>query len=127
MPKLIWAEDREAAVEDVAELDAILDRLTVLAGNGQPFIVELVTDDGSTMSMGLGLPQSVLSYLPGSLNPPYMESFAGAGDEALAFYYRGELSEFSPETAIPVEQARDALRYFLKTQLLSDNVNWRET
>lgn len=128
MARLVWGEDGEAAVADVEELDALLDRLTGEAEAGEPFIVELEVDDGATLSMGLGRPLSVVNFVSSSLDPPYFQSVGGDGnDEAPVFYYRGEWSEFAPESAIPTEQARAAMRRFFQTRTLPDNLVWEET
>jgi hypothetical protein len=49
---LNWAQS-EVAVGSVQELDALLDRLTVDAQNGRPFMVALAHEDGSTLSIGI--------------------------------------------------------------------------
>jgi hypothetical protein len=128
MAKVVWGEDGEAVVAGVDELDELLDRLAREAESGDPFVVELVADDGATLSMGLGRPLSVVDYVSASLDPPYFQSVGQDGhDEPLVFYYRGEWSEFAPESAIPTEQARAALRRFIESQSLPDNINWEET
>jgi hypothetical protein len=127
MTKLIWGEGEEAAVVDVDELDALLDRLTLEAEHGRPFIAELVADDGSTLSIGLGRPLTVVNYVPASLDPPYFQSMGRNGsDDALVFLYGGEWSEYPPRSAVPMEQARRAMRQFFKTQSLPDAVEWEE-
>lgn len=97
MATLIWGESSQADVSSVAELNELLDELTHQAEHDQPRIVELVGDDGATVSIGLGQPLSVANYVPASLDPLYLQSFGGGGDEnELIFYYRGEFSEFPP-------------------------------
>lgn len=127
MAKVVWGDDSEAVVADGVELEELLDRLTQEAEGGEPFIVELVADDGATLSIGLGRSLSVANYVSASLDPPYFQSLGQESeDEPLAFSYRGERSEFAPESAIPIEQARAATRRFIESQSLPDNVDWEE-
>lgn len=128
MAELVWGESDEAVVTDADELDALLDRLTREAESGEPFIVELVAGDGASLSMGLGRPLSVLNYVPASLDPPYLQSLGqGDSEEPLVFRYRGEWSEFAPESAVPTERARAALQQFLNTESVPDSIDWEET
>lgn len=128
MAKLIWGEDGEAAVGSAEELDALLDRLTGEAESSEPFIVELVGDGGAALSMGIGRPLSVVNYVSASFDPPYFQSVGHAGNEdELVFLYRGEWSEFPPQSAVPTEHARDALRRFLETEMRPDSIAWGET
>lgn len=87
-----------------------------------------MADNGATLSIGLGQPLSVVNFVPASLDPPYMQSAGGdsSADEP-AFYYRGDYSEFPPESGIPIAQARECLRLYLRTGELPDNIAWQET
>lgn len=128
MATVIWGESNEAHVLSVSALDRLLDELTGQAEQDKPFIVELVADNGATLSIGLGQPLSVMNFVPASLDPPYMQSAnANAGADELAFYYKGDYSEFPPESGIPVDQAREGLRRFFVTGELPDNITWEET
>jgi immunity protein Imm1 of predicted polymorphic toxin system len=40
--------------------------------------------------------------------------------------YRGDWSEFPPESGLPVDDAHAALRQFFETEALPDNLTWRE-
>jgi Immunity protein Imm1 len=123
---LNWAQS-EVAVGSVQELDALLDRLTVEAQNDRPFMVALAREDGSTLSIGLGSDESVASSVSGSWDPPYYISRGDPGRaEPIAFHYSGEMTEFPPWSAIPVEDAREAMRHFFTTGELSPKVDWVE-
>ena len=124
---LNWGEN-EVVVSSVQELDALLDSLTVEAEQDTPFMVALSREDESTLSIGLGRPESVASYVPGSLDPPYLVSRGkGEGDGPVEFFFGGQMTEFPPTSAVPVEAARDALRVFFETGELSPNLDWEET
>jgi hypothetical protein len=121
-------ERNEIVVGSVQELDALLDRLTEEAeAADQPLIVVLGLEDGSTLSIGVGRPYSVLDYVDGSHDPPY---FVSRGDterrEPVRFLFSGEMSEFPPWSAIPIDAAREAMRYFFETGQLSPEIDWAE-
>jgi len=128
MAVVIWGEGEEARISSVAKLDELLDELSRQAESEKPFIVELVADNGATLSIGLGQPLSVANFVPASLDPPYMQSLGGdSSTDELVFYYQGDYSEFPPESAIPTQQARECLRQFLATGELPNNIAWQET
>jgi hypothetical protein len=125
---LTW-DHNEVAVHSVNELDALLDRLMGEAERDTPFMVTLAREDGSTLSIGLGRPESTASYVSGSLDPPY---FASRGDgeregRPIEFAFSGEITEFPPWSAVPTEAAREALRVFFETGELSPKIDWEET
>ena len=124
---LNW-EQNEVAVESVQELDAHLDRLTLEAESELPFMVALAREDGSTLSIGLGRTESVLSYVSASLDPPYFMSRGDVDQNGPArFVYSGEMTEFPPWSGVPAESAREALRVFFETGELSPEISWEET
>lgn len=128
-PYLAWGsgEKQKSRLQTVEQLDELLDRLQQEAASTQPFIVELVVSDVGSLGMGLGLDDTVLSYTPASLNPPYLRS-AGASEHGndLTFFYNGDWTEFPRESAIPVGQGREAMRVFLEQGVLSNEVKWAE-
>ena len=123
---LTW-ERNEVAVGSVQELDALLDRLTVEAEADLPFVVALAREDGSTLSIGLGSEESVANYVSGSFDPPY---YVSRGDpdraEPVKFVFSGEMTEYPPWSAIPVEDAREAMRHFFTTGELLPRLDWAE-
>jgi hypothetical protein len=125
--RLEWGEDAERVVKNAADLDRALDELNATA-SADPLLVELFRDDGASLSFGLGRSMTVLDYVPPDLDPPYFQSFSpGASGESLWFRFRGDLSEYPPDAAVPVEAGRRALRYFLETGERSPELAWRET
>jgi Immunity protein Imm1 len=120
-------EQNEVVVHSVDELDEILDRLTAEANAALPLVAVLGREDGSTLSIGLGCPYSVLDFVDGSLDPPYIISRGDSErQEPVKFLYSGEMTEFPPWSAIPVEAAREAMRYFFEKGELSPNIDWSE-
>jgi immunity protein Imm1 of predicted polymorphic toxin system len=124
---LNW-DQNEVAVGSVQELDALLDRLTREAQAELPFVVSLAREDGSTLSIGLGREESVANYVSGSWDPPY---YVSRGDPdrtgAVEFVYSGEMTEYPPWSAIPAEDAREAMRHFFTTGELSPKLEWAES
>jgi hypothetical protein len=124
---LIW-DHNKVVVSSVQELDAMLERLTDEAERDMPFMVALAREDGSGLSIGVGRPVSVLSYISASLDPPYFNSRGDdTREEPVEFLSGGEMTEFPPSSAIPTEAAREAMRYFFETGELSPHVAWEET
>lgn len=125
-PTLHWGQS-EVAVHSLQELDALVDRLDAEAGRDTPLMVTLAREDGSTLSIGLGRPESTASYVSADGDPPYYMSRGDLGrDDPIEFFSGGEMTEFAPESAIPAEAAREALRVFYETGELSPNLDWEE-
>lgn len=124
--RLEWNEAAERSVASVDGLDRALDELSTGA-SGASFLVELVREDGASLSLGLGRSLTVLDYVPPDLDPPYFQSVGDEGGESLWFRFRGDLSEFPSNAAVPVELGRRALRHFFQTGELSPELAWRET
>lgn len=128
LDRTVGWEQNEVVVGSVQELDALLDRITAEAeAADRPMIAVLGREDGSTLSIGLGRPYSVVGFVDGSYDPPY---FISRGEEErsdpLAFVFSGEMTEFPPWSAIATEQAREAMRHFFGTGELSPEVDWVE-
>ena len=121
-------ERNEVVVGSVQELDALLDRITAEAeAEDLPMLAVLGREDGSTLSIGLGHPYSVLSFVDGSHDPPYYISRRDEErTEPVKFVFSGEMTEFPPWCAIPTEQAREAMRHFFETGELSPRLDWAE-
>ena len=128
MERLLTWEDQEVVVHSVEELDERLDELAAEAASRLPFMVSVVREDGSSLSIGVGRPESVASYMPGSYDPPYYLSRGDGGrDTPVEFVFGGEMSEFPPWSAIPADAARDAARVFFETGELSPKISWEES
>lgn len=129
LPFLAWGsgpEDR-STVESVAQLDELLDDLQHKAAANQALIAELVVPEVGTLAIGLGLDETVLSYVPASGDPPYLRT-AGPTEHGsdLVFFYLGEWTEFPREQAVSLSQGRAAMREFFQKGELSSQVKWVE-
>jgi Immunity protein Imm1 len=118
-------------VEDVAslgEVESLLDRIhrESYGDVAQLVIVERQIDSNS-LTIGLGSDISVLSYIPGDANPPYLVSVGELqGEDVIVFRLMGDWSEFPIKNGVPIPVARAAMRYFCKTGILSETVQWEQ-
>ncbi|MDB4937482.1 MAG: Immunity protein Imm1 [Labilithrix sp.] len=110
-----WGCEAEAvSVHSIEELDALLDHLDSLARATAPFLVVLVSDEGSSLTIGVGREESVAEFSDGSDEGA---SFASIPDPTrtgapLVFELDGEPNEMLAELATPAEATREAARYF---------------
>jgi hypothetical protein len=123
---LSWAEDESVPVHSVQELDERLDELDRRARDDLPLVAGIERADGKALSIGLGRDRSVLNYMS-SLDPPYFTSHDENADEGgtIVFYYYGHESEFPADAAVPMEDAREAVRRFFETGERPENLDWR--
>jgi hypothetical protein len=128
MWKIQWSSDDVACVNSIRELDPLLDRLHEEHQDVQPILATVEsTSNGDSLAIGLGRPQSVLTFVPGSGDPPYFSSVGdGEGDEVLEFSFMGDLSEIPVRNAVPIAVARQAMREFIETGALSKKVRWEQ-
>lgn len=112
-------------VTSLQELDDLLDRLEEEAERGDPLIVGLEMPNGASLSLGLGRSESVLNYVD-SPDPPYYSSLGDEGAEgSIVFYLDGHWTELPRSAAIPIEDAREAMRRFFETGKRPENVRWQ--
>lgn len=123
--RLEW-ETTQTEVRSVADLDQALDRLTAEAKATRPFVAQLFAADGTSLAMGLGRDSTVMSYIPANLDPPYFHSVGTQDGEALVFYFGGDWSEFPGKQALPMNEAREAMRRFFANPSLPANIEWEE-
>lgn len=111
-------ETRSDVVEHLQELEH---------SEEPPFMVEVEAHD-AIVAMGVGAPESVMSFMSASLDPPYWASEGSneAHDETLVFEYAGVPTEYPAWSAIPYEQARAAFLEFLASGQRPTSVHWRE-
>jgi hypothetical protein len=121
-----WGEDDGAWVSSVQELDWLLDDLARTAAD-KPFVVELISHEGDSMSVGLGSEESVLSWVSADGNPPYYASRGNREAEGtVAFFYGGSWSEFPKWSAVPMAEARAVMRQFFQTGERPASIDWEE-
>lgn len=114
-------------MEDVASLDdveCLLDSIHRETFLGEAPLVTVERQlGGNSLTIGLGRDVSILSYIPGDSNPPYLVSVGELqGDEVIVFRFMGDWSEFPLKNGLPIAVARAAMRYFCRTGKLSESV-----
>lgn len=121
-----WKASGEKRVRSVPELDALLDMLHGKSRE-RPILVDVTSDDGNTLTIGVGSELSVLSYVPANGDPPYLSSIGNPNDEGVVvFGYMGEWTEIPTRNLVPAMLAREVMRHFVRTGELSDAVRWEE-
>jgi hypothetical protein len=116
-------------VQSLADLNEILAHIEKEVRGGYRVIVELFAENGTSLGIGVGAPQSTLQVNMSSPNPPYYES-RGDGSapppSEQIFYFQGHPLETPAEALISPKAAREAARIFFETGRRPDNVSWRE-
>jgi hypothetical protein len=120
--KVKWGDDEARDVTTIAELDALLDRLSHLE---RPTIVELFHEKGTTLAIGVGLGDSVVVFFGNDGS-----SWTAAGNlerkgDSLVFDFCGEPSEFLPTMALACAVARAAVRSFFESGERPNDVVWQ--
>ncbi len=117
--KASWGE-RTSVVTSRAELEAVRREIDT---SGQPTMLFLQVGDGRCLVLGLGAPESVMTYVE-----PGGRSFHSLGDIGrkghLVFLNRDQLDEFMAEMAIPTTVALDAAVEFVETGERPSSVRW---
>lgn len=120
--------EERIAIGSADELERQLDLLEQRGREGEPFIVELVDPRAGTLGIGVGRDESVASFNGPDGEPPYYVSAGNRSEQSeLVFYYQGTWTEFGPESAVPVKDARAAMESFFATGGLPGEIAWTET
>jgi hypothetical protein len=126
-PQLSW--DEHATMVPIAserELMQQLDRIAAEADAAAPPLVELFMPGGSSMAIGVGRDHSVVTFIRSLGEPDYLSKGADEDGEPPLFYFHGADSEFPPGSAVPVEDAYEAMRRFYRTGERPDNIDWQQ-
>ena len=123
-----WGPSEDQSVSGLRpeELDATLDRLGVVA-RSRPFLVDIIGPDENVLTIGVGRRETVLAFMTGTGDPPYLVSFSADHlvDESVWFDYAGAETEFGPDQVIAMEAGRAVARSFAATGELS-GAEWAE-
>jgi immunity protein Imm1 of predicted polymorphic toxin system len=82
----------------------------------------------AALSIGLGRDRSALNYMS-SPDPPYFTSHDPDSDDedgTVVFFYYGHWSEFPADAAVPIDDAREAVRSFFADGQRPSNIAWRQ-
>ncbi len=125
-----WESLVGAEIGSLGALDETIDRLQRKAEEASPIIVEVQRADGEILSIGLGREEAVLSFTAASGNPPYYVSSsgwqAGENEDILDYDFYGHRAEIRRRYLVPMQQARDALRFFWETGERTKDIIWEE-
>lgn len=117
--KATWAINQR----DVASRDDLAALIEAVRASGQPTMIFLEADDGTSLVFGVGHAESVLTFAS-----PDGISFHSKGDPNrrgfLRFLCRDQIDEFFEEMAVPERHAVDAALEFLETQAKPSAVTW---
>jgi hypothetical protein len=123
----------EADSVDVANVDELDHRLDAIEAEahrtGLPLAVSLTSSKGEgTLDIVVGAPRSWLHHVPADGMPPYRVSHGDEDiDKPFTFYVDGDHhTEGNWWDTIPVDAAREAARYFLRTGELDGRITWVE-
>lgn len=112
----------------IMDLDSLLDKLHEQFQNGEPTLVTVErVGSGDTLTIGLGAKVSVLSFVRADKMPPYYTSGGGSDvEEYIVFRLDGQWSEFPRRAAVPINDARSAMRFFCEVGELSSSIVWEQ-
>jgi immunity protein Imm1 of predicted polymorphic toxin system len=124
-PQLSW--DEKATKVTVASEQELMDRLERIAAEADeaPPLVQLSMPDGSSLAIGVGREQSVVTYIRSLNEPDYLSRGTAEASQPPVFYYHGADSEFPPDAAVPAGDACEAMRRFYRTGKRPDNIDWQ--
>jgi hypothetical protein len=126
--KVIWHRGAFNA-ETGDALDSILDRVTREIDPELPQGIMVERSNGDNLTVLLGAPQSFVSFVAASGDPPYFVSLGDPSAEGvITFYVDGDHhSEALARHGISVSEARETVREFVKMQWgLPGIVTWTE-
>ena len=128
MWKVEWRDDSKHVVATTEELESLLDRLHLEHEDAEPILAVIESQiNGDSLAIGLGRPLSVLNFVRGSGDPPYLTSLGTSDEEkTMEFDFMGQISEFPIRNAVPTDTAREAVHEFVKTGGLPRTVRWEE-
>jgi len=123
--RLRW-ENHSVSFTSCEEVEEFLDRLEKEVLGQVPVLVQIENESTrDTLKVGVGGPQSVLDYVPGSLDPPYYASLGDIGAQgSLMFRFQGEATEIPAKNAVARDLAREAVRFFCATGKRSPALEW---
>ena len=117
----------EETILSIKQLDLRLDQLFAAYVDEPPILVSISGPLGC-LTIGVGRPESVLTYCYADSNPPYLISRSKTDDHTpVDYFYFGHHSQFLRGNLIPSPVARDAVRQFVLHQSLSLHVRWHES
>ena len=113
-------------IDTPAELSSVLDRLH----HREPFNLELESEYGFLLTVGIGGSISCAQHSPASGDPPYLVAIGNPSavndDEATTFLCGGTPTPVSSRQCIPFATLKHIAAYFLETGQPSPELQWEE-
>jgi hypothetical protein len=112
-------------IKSKIELDEALEKL----GNREPFVFELVGENGYKLLVGFGKAIGCVQHSRTDGDTPYLVAVApGAGEagDYFEFLAGGTATPISKRYCMPLKQVRQIATYFVETGDRSPNVSWEE-
>lgn len=129
-----WGRGEPVTVASVEELDAVLDEVAGMTGDGNaPFAVSITEDeDGADpfgpvgLQVGFGHPSRGFVFWTGDEEGGYgREPGIGPHREGIGFDLGGQWTEYHPdETRVTPETARQAARHYVETGQRPTGIDW---
>jgi len=97
--------------------------------NREPFVCELVGDNGYKLKMGIGPHVGCVQYSPSDGNTPYLMAVASdnhSEPEYVEFLTGDTLTPIARRYCLPFEMLREVAVYFVETGERSPAVAWEE-
>ena len=108
-------------------LDRLLDELHAYAQATEPFVVEVCSENGEVLGIGLGDSETILLWSPAALEQPQLSSRGtGSGTGTATFRLSGRPVEYRADQLISIASGRAAVRHFSRTGRLSHAIEWQE-
>ena len=125
--ELTWDDDDHASVKSVEELDELLDHLPFTVRADLPFTVECQVNDETCLMITLGGNESHVEFYSMTERPPIAVCLGPWNDGTFVpFYRRWRYSEVERQFFVPLADAREALRRYVRTGERPDNIAWND-
>lgn len=122
-----WKEHSEpVAVACADDLSRLLDRIASESKPDWPRLA-VISNEGGSLTIGLGGPVGTLNHVPPSNDPPYMICLGDPDAEGVIdFYLAGHHTQFLMRNSIPNALARAAALEYAESGKLPNSVAWEE-
>jgi hypothetical protein len=118
-----------SGIESSAQLWNILESLHESLHNRQPFIAELIGDNGFKLMFGLGTEEGFVQFSSVEDDPPYLLAVnpdLGNSEGECEFLCGGTLTSIEKRYCLPYDAFLEILVEFVKTGQRKPDVQWEE-
>jgi len=128
--KVIWREGEEISVTSSDELAAVLDRFERDSiSNRWPLLAQVTDREGHAIIIGVAVEGACFEFTSKEIKESmYYRDFVSTGDDnatgVVSFWLLDHHSDLSRSCLISVQSMKDAVRHYLETGQLSEQVRW---